>query len=311
MIKGEDLFLDLTRIDVGTARDEHIRGAVGQVQIGPSGGARIESYAGSLIRAKVLLVPGQSLAAAVGAAAAELGIKAGAITLSGARLDPVRYVMPTYARTPEHVAYYSDTYAPAEGFTLEFATATFGFRDGGPFLHCHALWRDAAGMLCGGHILPLDTTLAEPLEAELTGTGAAVMRAEFDPETRFTLFRPFATGSTAEQGRFITAHIRPNEDFLTAIERIALRHGIRQGRILSGIGSTVGVVFEDGTAVEEIPTELLITEGQITNTNGTPRADVTMILIDAQGRLLSGRPARNLNPVLICAELFIEDLTDH
>ncbi|WP_112312762.1 PCC domain-containing protein [Pseudogemmobacter bohemicus] len=276
---------------------------------GPSGGERIESFAGPLIRAKVRLVPGQSLAAAVGTAAAELDITAGAITLTGARLDPVRYVMPTYARTPEHVAYYSDTYAPAEGFTLEFATATFGFRDNGPFLHCHALWRDAAGVLCGGHILPLDTTLAEPLEAELTGTGAAVMRAEFDPETRFTLFRPFATSQA--QGRFITAHIRPNEDFITAIERIALRHGIRQGRILSGIGSTVGVVFEDGTVVEEIPTELLITEGQITTADGTPRADVTMILIDAQGRLLSGRPARNLNPVLICAELFIEDLTDH
>ncbi|RDW13384.1 PCC domain-containing protein [Paracoccus thiocyanatus] len=278
---------------------------------GRSEGDRIESLAGPLIRATVRLEAGQSLAAAVGAAAAGLGITAGAVTLTGAQLDPVRYVMPTYARTREHVAYYSDTYAPEQGFALEFATATFGFREGGPFLHCHALWRDAAGTLCGGHILPLDTILAEPLRAELTGTGAVEMRAEFDPETRFTLFRPFATGRAPATGRFITAHIRPNEDFVTAVERIAQRHGISKGRTLSGIGSTVGAVFEDGTVVEAIPTELLVTDGRITShADGAPVADLTMFLIDAHGRLTRGRPARNLNPVLICAEIFIEDLTD-
>jgi predicted DNA-binding protein with PD1-like motif len=276
---------------------------------GPSGGPRLETVAGPLIRARVTLRPGQSLAVAVGQAAAAQGITAGAITLTGARLDPVRYVMPTYARTAEHVAYYSDTYAPEAGITLTFATATFGFRDGSPFLHCHALWTGPDGAECGGHILPLDTVLAEPLEVEFTGTAAAEMRAGFDPETRFTLFRPLRNAEAETDGPLITAHIRPNEDFVTALERIAARHGIAEGRILSGIGSTVGCVFEDGTEITEIPTELLVTEGRIiTGGDGQPRAEVTMVLIDAQGGLTHGRPARGLNPVLICAEIFIETL---
>ncbi len=253
------------------------------------------------------LRPGQSLAAAVGEVAATLGITAGAINLTGASLSPVRYVMPTYARTLDHVAYYSDTYAVDAGFVIEFATATFGFRDGEPFLHCHALWRNVKGELCGGHILPLDTMLAAPLTTHFLGTNTVEMRAEFDPETNFTLFRPFQ--KQPGEGKLVVAHIRPNEDFVTAIERIAVAHGVEHGRIISGIGSTVGVVFEDGLIVSEIPTELLITDGYITPGPGSmPQVDVEMILIDSSGNLHRGRPARGQNPVLICAEIFIEIL---
>ena len=53
---------------------------------------------------------------------------------------------------------------PAGVTRLSAGAMTLGRRDGAPFFHCHALWREADGTLSGGHILP---ALRQGLDAGL------------------------------------------------------------------------------------------------------------------------------------------------
>ena len=77
---------------------------------------------------------------------------------------------------------------------------------------------------------------------------------------------------------------------------------------MSGIGSLIGVRFTDGRDVPAQPTELLVLEGEIRpRPDGAGMAEIEIVLVDVAGRLHRGRPAKGLNPVLICAELFIAD----
>lgn len=275
-------------------------------QPGPARPTRIESFRCAQRIFDIDLQPGLTLAEAVGAQAARHGITAGAVTLHGTLLAPMRFVLPAHAESDQHVAYYSATHAPEGTVRLDAATASFGFKDGAAFLHCHALWRDAAGREMAGHILPSEARLAAPLNARLTGTGEVSLQARFDPETNFTLFRPEAADGTGAAGGLIVARIGPNEDFISAIETICRRHGLRQGRILSGIGSLIGVRFTDGRDVPAQPTELLVLEGEIRpGPDGAGMAEIEIVLVDVAGQLHRGRPAKGLNPVLICAELFI------
>ncbi|WP_234731825.1 PCC domain-containing protein [Acidocella facilis] len=277
-------------------------------QPGTARPTRIESFRCAQRVFDISLQPGLTLAEAVGAQAARHGITAGAVTLQGAVLEPMRFVLPAYAETDRHVAYYSATHAPEGPVRLEAATASFGCKDGAAFLHCHALWRDAAGRELAGHILPNEARLAAPLQARLTGTDEVSLQARFDPETNFTLFRPEAAPGHGAAGGLIVAQIGPNEDFISAIETICQRHGLRQGRVLSGIGSLIGVKFADGREIPAQPSELLVLEGEIRpGPDGAGMAEIEIVLVDVAGRLHRGRPAKGLNPVLICAELFIAD----
>ena len=57
------------------------------------------------------------------------------------------------------------------------AAMTLGQRDGAAFFHCHALWTEADGHVDGGHILPEETIVAEPFEADAFGLDGAVFIA--------------------------------------------------------------------------------------------------------------------------------------
>ena len=61
------------------------------------------------------------------------------VALRHIRFQAFRYVIPAFSSDPNHVAYYSATFAPQEEVELSYATFTYGQKDGGPFLHCHAL----------------------------------------------------------------------------------------------------------------------------------------------------------------------------
>lgn len=280
------------------------------LQPGPPHARRIESAAGPLVTAEILLDPGLTLCEAVAQPIERLGLRSAAVVLSGARLAPMQYVMPTYSRSADHVAFYSETYRPEGEVSLDLATATFGYRDGAPFMHCHALWRGPQGQACGGHILPLDTRIGTASRATVFGTAGVDMLSRFDDETNFTLFGPEpATGDGA--GELIVARIRPNEDLVSSIEAICRNHGVQRARVRSGVGSTIGAMFEDGLVVDEIPTEIVVIDGQIApDADGQPRCRLEIALIDAQGRIHRGRPIRGQNPVLICCELFIDARTD-
>ncbi len=277
------------------------------IQPGPPAGQRIESVTGRLRELSFTAEPGLPLVRALGGPMAAAGLRGGAVSLVGLRLAPFRYVIPARSPDADHVAFYSDTFSPDGEVLVEEGTATFGWRDGQPFLHAHALWRDASGGQAAGHVLPLDTELAAPHPARAWGIAEGEMLAAPDPETNFTLFGPVrrdAPKPGAETG--VLARLRPGEDLVGGIETLCRRHGATRATVLSGIGSTVGCVLEAGGGVDTVPTEFLVRTGTVRpDAAGQPRAEIEIVLVDEAATILRGRPTRGLNPVLICAEIVL------
>jgi predicted DNA-binding protein with PD1-like motif len=239
------------------------------------------------------------------------GFAGGVLRWTGGALGPFAYVMPALSRTPDHAAFYSDSFRPAGITRLKLATMTFGERDGAPFFHCHALWRQADGRAGGGHILPEETVVAEPFAVEAFGIDGAVFAAEPDPETNFKLFGPVPSAATASEttsGAF-ALRLRPNRDFAGALEAFCRERGIISAKLHGGVGSTIGARFADGRIVEPFATELAVRSGVIVSgVSGTLEAELDIALVDYQGGIAEGRLLRGDNPVLMTMELVLEVL---
>ncbi len=295
----------MTRPDTAIAASSHV------THPGPVAPDRLQFRRAEMRVIEATLEPGQPICEAIRVALEPLGITGAAITFESLALEPMRYVMPAFSDTPERVAFYSRTYAPEGPYEIDAATATYGYKDGVPFIHCHALWHDADetdGPQGAGHILPFEARLARPVRMIAYATDAAGMTVAPDAETGFDLFGVTGAQDRAGTGRLVVAKIRPNEDLTTAIAEICTRAGARRARILSGIGSTVGATFEDGTVVRDHPTELLVAQGDF-DAARHHQVEMEMILVDVHGTVYRGRLAPGKNPVLICFELFLE-ITD-
>ena len=109
------------------------------------------------------------------------GFAGGVLNIKGGALGPFAYVMPALSKTGENAAFYSDIFRPPGVTRLKLGAMTLGVRDGAPFFHCHALWREADGSSSGGHILPEETVVAEPFEVEAFGLDGAEFTAEIGP----------------------------------------------------------------------------------------------------------------------------------
>ena len=271
------------------------------VQPGPPHPVRIESAIGHLLELSFTATPGLSLVDAVAGPLAAAGIRGGTVDLAGLHLAPFDYVIPSLSPDAEHVAFYSETRREPGGVRIESGTATFGQRDGAPFLHAHALWHGASGP-AAGHILPFDTRIAAAA-IHAWGTAEAEFRALPDAETNFTLFGPVQLGGAA--GNCVLGRLRPNEDLTHGIEALCQRHGTTRATILSGIGSTIGSLL-DGTRIDTTPTEFFIRRGTVTpDDRGEPRAEIEATVVDETGTIIRGRVVRGMNPVLICAEIVL------
>jgi predicted DNA-binding protein with PD1-like motif len=288
-----------------TAQPRHIR------HPGPVDPHRIDSLAGRSHALDFTLARGMSLLDAVAAPLDAAELTGAGITFKHVRFKPFRYVLPAFSPDTAHVAYYSATQAPEEEIEVVCANLTYGRKDGGPFLHCHAMWRDRTGRLCGGHVLPSEAFVSAPGQAVAFGTAQIAMLSKFDPETNFTLFRPVAPEAapvTNTAGpRCILARLKPNVDLIEGIEEVCRRHDIRHALVRSGVGSIVGTEFEDGRVIREHPTEMLVLGGQVApDRSGQPHADLSIAVADTRGDLHEGKPVRGRNPVLICFELVLE-----
>jgi len=240
---------------------------------------------------------------------ADAGFTSGTLNIKSGALGPFAYVMPALSRTGENAAFYSDIFRPASVTQLKMAAMTLGVRDGAPFFHCHAMWREADGKVNGGHILPEETIVAETFEAEAFGIDGALFTAEPDPETNFKLFGPVERPATGAKpaGRAFALRLRPNQDFAGALETFCRQHGIFHARIHGGVGSTIGARFTDGRGVVPFATELLIRSGAIApGASGSLEADLDVALVDYLGGLAEGRLLRGDNPVLMTMELVLE-----
>ena len=276
---------------------------------GPVDGDRIDSFIGTALTLEVPLAGAVSLLDAIATPLEAAGLSGAGVTFEQVKLKPFRYVLPAFSPNVGHIAYYSATQAPQEEIEIACANLTYGSKEGAPFLHCHAIWRDHAGRLRGGHVLPSETLLSAPGRAIAFGTAQIAMVSKFDAETNFTLFRPVAKAPATRhtEPACVLARIKPNVDLIEGIEEVCRRHHVRSARVRSGVGSIVGAEFEDGRVIHEHPTEILVLTGQVeVDDREQPRADLTIALVDTNGDIHEGRLVRGRNPVLICFELVLE-----
>ncbi len=242
-----------------------------------------------------VLPAGQSVMQAVGDLFSAQGCKGGVLALDAITCAPLRYVLPALSTDGLHAAWYSDTHAPAGRVSIARATATVGWRDAVPFLHCHGIWTPD-GTPRMGHLLPLDSVLAG--DAEVTGLGSpdAWFEGLPDPETAFTLFTPQGGG----EGRALLARILPGEDCVTAIETLCAAHGITDADI-HGVGSIDHIRFAEGHRMDCLATELRFDGATLR----AGRALLPIEVVDTDGTIAKGTLTRGDNPVGVTLELII------
>jgi predicted DNA-binding protein with PD1-like motif len=270
-------------------------------QPGPIHPVRIDAFRGDLETLQVSLVPGATLNEAITAPMVEAGFQSGTITFKGTALNPFRYVMPGPADNASHVAYFTAPRAPSGTTRIEQANATFGWADGKPFIHCHAVWIEPDGARRGGHILPHETIISEPGEATAWGFRTIRIDAKPDPETNFSLFQP--SGTTA--GRALVVRVKPNQDIIVALETIGHTHNMRNAIVRGSLGSLIGARFSDGAGVDDHATEVLVREGHIRE----GKAALDLLVVDMQGQVHEGWLQRGENPVCITFDLVLDDIT--
>ncbi len=294
--------IPMRRIDhPGTPAQERIHSAICQGQL-----------------FETTLEPGHSLIDSMAIAMRRLGVSSAAMKLSGGAFDCFAYCMPALSKTSDHAVYFSETFRVQGQVSLETASVTYGVRDGKPWLHCHAVWREPDGRRHCGHLLPDQVQVVR----EISANGSAVHGAEFvvtpDAETNFSLFVPRITPSHSAISHAQTSvkasssyivRLSPNIDVCDALETFCAEKGISSAVIQGGVGSTVGAVFDDGRTVEPFVTELLIRSGEIRHdASGRPNARIEITMVDYKGTVSEGVLARGQNPVLVTFELLIQPL---
>jgi predicted DNA-binding protein with PD1-like motif len=275
---------------------------------GPVARERVRTVDGGLRKVEVLLDPGKSLLDALSAVLSRHQATSAVANLHGGSFNPFVYVMPALSPTPAHAVYYSDRHEPEGSVRLESATVTLGRRDDEPWLHCHGTWQDASGQRLGGHVLPDEARIEEPIHASIWLLDGLSFDVVASPETTFTLFEPIprAIAKCASNSGFAMA-VRPNEDFCTALLDACKVRGIAGARVRGGVGSLVGAKFDDGREVEPFVTEVFIREGCVdSDESGDLVAQIDVCVIDYLGGLNEGRLMRGSNPVLVTFELVVE-----
>lgn len=269
------------------------------VQPGPVAPVRIDARGGEAETLSFALAPGLTLHDAVAGPMAAAGFQGGTVEVRGGVLNPFRYVMPGPPDDQTHVAYFTVPRAPAGDTRLERANLTFGWAEGAPFLHCHAVWIEPDGARRGGHILPRETVLAAPAAAQAWGFRDVRVETGFDAETNFTLF---GVAGADRDGRAVAARVKPNLDITEAMEAMARARGWADATVRGSLGSLVGARFADGRVVPDLATEVLVRDGLV-------RGGVAMLdlaVVDMAGAVHEGRLARGQNAVLITFDLVVE-----
>lgn len=277
------------------------------VQPGPPPPDRIVSFAGACQEIAYDLRPGLTLNEALTAPLVAAGIVGAAINFTGARLGPFAYVIPHPSPDADHVAYFSPARRPSGETKVEIANATFGWRDGAPFVHVHGVWTEADGSRRGGHMLPHETMIAASGPGRAWGSSTVAIEVSPDAETNFSLFCPVRhSGTSTDSPAFVLARIRPNEDFVTAVENICRHYGFAAAEIRASLGSLVGACFTDGRRIDDIATEVLVTKGVVHPETG--RTQIELIAVDMAGNAHRGVLARGENSVCITFEVAISKL---
>lgn len=279
-------------------------------QVGPAVLPRVSAVEGRGRAFSMTLKAGLQLVEATRLGFAQAGFASGTLNIGAMALGPLAYVMPALSKDGKNAAFYSDIFRP-EGITrIECGALTFGLRDGAPFFHCHALWREASGKRNGGHLLPEEAVLAEDAVVQAFGIEGAGFEGNLDPEINFKVFGPVAAakGQAKTERRAFAMRLHPNRCFHAALEDFAREKGLKSASVYGGVGSTIGALLEDGQEIENFATEVFITKGGIERDGaGNPVATLDVGLVDYTGAMAQGRLTRGANPVLMTFELIVAE----
>ncbi|CAD5369717.1 conserved hypothetical protein [Rubrivivax sp. A210] len=275
---------------------------------GPAQGPRLLAQPCSVEHADIRLPAGPSLLAALAEALQDAGADSAVLALAGGSFAPLAWVLPHTAPTPEHAVYFSPRHDSAGPAFLLQARVTLGRREGAPWLHCHAEWEAADGSRHIGHLLPEACSVATPIAARATWLRGAAFAVVPDEESRFSLFQPRVTAALETPAEPAWAlRLAPNADVCTTLAGFCDERGIRQARLLGGVGSTVGACFDDGRVVGPHITECFIEQGRIEpDAAGRAQALVDIAMVDHHGGQHRGRLAAGANPVLVTFELVLQ-----
>ena len=113
-------------------------------------------------------------------------------------------------------------------------------------------------------------------------------------------------------GRVIYARIRPNEDLVSAVEKICLREGLSRCFLRGSLGSLTdaSLLLSSGKTdfLEGPAVEVVSLSGEVRPDGaGNPVADITGVVLDPNGRISAGRFVRGQNPVCVTFELTLEE----
>ena len=274
------------------------------VQPGPAPAERLVAVEALGVELDFEIAAGALMLDRIGAALAARGLESAVLELEGGAFAPFTYVIPALSTLPQHAAFFSAMMRPAGETPFASGRLTYGLKDGAPFFHCHGFWT-AEGRPTGGHVIPQESVVAQPIRARGLGLLGAAFVAEPDPETGFQIFGPVARPLPADAAGtpVVAIRIRPNEDTTTTFEAICAARGWTAATIRGGVASTIGARFQGGGRVENFATEVYVTDGRI----GPGAAGaIDVALIDYTGALAEGRLRRGDNPVLMTFEAVVQ-----
>jgi predicted DNA-binding protein with PD1-like motif len=117
---------------------------------------------------------------------------------------------------------------------------------------------------------------------------------------------------TGRAGRIAYTHVRPNEDLVQAVQKVALMHGFRTAFVRGTLGSLTDACLagQDGTLRELTgpAIEVLSVVGEVrSDREGAPEARLSGVVADTEGRVFGGRFVSGRNPVCMTFELVLEE----
>ncbi|WP_306261427.1 hypothetical protein [Pararhizobium sp. IMCC21322] len=249
------------------------------------------------------LESGQCVLPALAAALAKLGAMSAYLSVQDANVRQLEFVMPAPSPDDDHTAWWSETHDLAGSGRIEEAGLVFGWRDGGPFIHCHGSWTNEMGKQFAGHMLPDRCIIKDT--ATFTGWmfPDARFEGQFDPETNFTLFQP--NGAAADPAaNAALVRLRPNVEIGQELAKICKKLGWAKAEI-HGLGSLIGASFDNGDTMESYATEFLVRQGLINLKGPQSGANIDILIVGLDGEIMHGPLLRDGNAVLMTCELVL------
>ncbi|WP_447894096.1 hypothetical protein [Vreelandella sp. GE22] len=248
----------------------------------------------------ITLEGGQTLHDAIVQALKAQSILSAYITVQGADMEALEYVIPGDDPSGQHAAWYSETRRLSAPAQILLAGIHVGLRDEELFLHGHGVWQQGDEQVAVGHLLSPSSVLADNVQVSCIAIEGAFLAVTADEETRFSLFSPYQSSSSSTKPNALLLTLRPNQDLSEAIASIANRYGIDTAQIL-GIGSLVQTCFTDGHQLESHANEILIIGGEVKG----GESSIELVSVGIGGEQHQGMLAAEYNSICVTCELLL------